>query len=287
MSLLIGVCSVAAQVILPMAASLEKNNKGKTIGIIFSGILIGILAARVFSGYIAGLLSWHYVYSISAVLVLGTALMVQFTLPNIKQEFSGNYKALLLSALQQVSRFAVLRRTALLGALVFGVFCSFWTALTFHLSGSPFNFTTSQIGMFGLLAIAGALLAPYFGKLVDSGNANRSQLFTTMMILLSAIAMHIMPNSVVVIIIAVLFLDIGVQATQLINIATIYSLDEKANSRINTIYMTSYFIGGALGTFIGVKCWKYGGWSWVTWQLIIMSLLAFIVSLYAYRKVIF
>lgn len=284
MSLIIGICSVAAQVILPMAASLEKNNKGKTISIIFSGILIGILAARVFSGYIAEWFGWHYVYGISAVMVLGTTVMVQFSLPNVPQEFTGNYGALLQSALFQIKRFVVLRRTALLGALIFGVFCSFWTTLTFHLSGKPFDFGTDKIGLFGLLAIAGALLAPYFGKLVDGGNATRSQLFTTGMVLFSAILLNMMPNSVWAIVVAVLLLDVGVQATQLINIATIYTLDEKANSRINTIYMTSYFIGGALGTFIGVQCWKFGGWNLVSWQLIIMSALAFAVAFFSYRN---
>lgn len=284
MSLIIGICSVAAQVILPMAASLEKNNKAKTISLIFSGILIGILAARVFSGYIAEWFGWHYVYGISAVMVFGTALMVQFSLPDVPSQFTGNYASLLQSAVYQIKRFVVLRRTALLGALIFGVFCSFWTTLTFHLSGTPFNYGTDKIGLFGLLAIAGALLAPYFGKLVDGGNAARSQLYTTGMVLFSVILLNVMPNSVWAIILAVLLLDVGVQATQLINIATIYTLDEKANSRINTIYMTSYFIGGALGTFIGVQCWKIGNWNLVTWQLIIMSALAFAVAFFSYRN---
>lgn len=284
MSLIIGICSVAAQVILPMAASLEKSNKAKTISLIFSGILIGILAARVFSGYIAEWFGWHYVYAISAVMVFGTTLMVQFSLPDVSSQFTGNYVSLLQSALFQIKRFVVLRRTALLGALIFGVFCSFWTTLTFHLSGKPFHYGTDKIGLFGLLAIAGALLAPYFGKLVDGGNAARSQLYTTGMVLFSAILLNVMPTSVWAIIIAVLLLDVGVQATQLINIATIYTLDEKANSRINTIYMTSYFIGGALGTFIGVQCWKIGNWNLVTWQLIIMSILAFAVAFFSYRN---
>lgn len=284
MSLIIGICSVAAQVILPMAASLEKVNKAKTISLIFSGILIGILAARVFSGYVAEWFGWHYVYGISAIMVLGTAIMVQYSLPNVPQEFTGNYVSLLQSALFQIKRFVVLRRTAVLGALIFGVFCSFWTALTFHLSANPFNYGTDKIGLFGLLAIAGALLAPYFGKLVDGGNAARSQLFTTGMVLFSAVLLNLMPTSVFAIIVAVLLLDVGVQATQLINIATIYTLDQTANSRINTIYMTSYFIGGALGTFIGVQCWKSGGWNLVTWQLIIMSTLALAVAFFSYRN---
>lgn len=284
MSLIIGICSVAAQVILPMAASLEKVNKAKTISFIFSGILIGILAARVFAGTIAEWFGWHYVYAISAVMVLGTAVMVHLSLPNVKQEFTGNYISLLKSALQQIQRFAILRRSTLLGALIFGAFCSFWTTLTFHLSGAPFNYGTDTIGLFGILAIAGALLAPYFGRLVDGGNATKSQLFSVGMLLVSVILLHIFPHSVWAIIIAVLLLDVGVQATQLVNIATIYTLDEKANSRINTIYMTSYFIGGAVGTFVGVQCWKYGGWDLVTWQLILWSILAFAVAFYSYKK---
>src|ERR1700712_3874430 len=125
MSLVIGLLAVAAQVILPMAASLEKNNRGKTVGIIFTGILIGILAARVFSGYITQWLSWRYVYSISAVMVLATACMIQIALPDVPPQFTGNYKELLASTLAQVKRFTLLRSTALLGALVFGTFCSF------------------------------------------------------------------------------------------------------------------------------------------------------------------
>lgn len=284
MSLIIGICSVAAQVILPMAASLEKVNKAKTISFIFSGILIGILAARVFAGTIAEWFGWHYVYAISAVMVLATAVMVQISLPNVKQEFTGNYISLLKSALQQVRRFAILRRSTLLGALIFGAFCSFWTTLTFHLSGAPFNYGTDTIGLFGILAIAGALLAPYFGRLVDGGNAAKSQLFSVGMLLVSVILLNILPHSLWAIIVAVLLLDVGVQATQLINIATIYTLDEKANSRINTIYMTSYFIGGAVGTFVGVQCWKYGGWDLVTWQLILWSAIAFGVAFYSYKK---
>ena len=283
MSLIIGICSVAAQVILPMAASLETKNKGKTISIIFSGILIGILAARVFSGFIAEWLGWHFVYAISAVMVFATMLMIHFSLPNVEANFAGNYKALLQSAFEQLGRFAILRRAALMGALIFGAFCSFWTTLTFHLSGAPFHYKTDQIGLFGLLAIAGALGAPYIGKLIDNGNPAKAQLYTTGLLLFSVLLLHFFPMSLWAILISVLLLDIGVQATQLINIATIYTLDEKANSRINTIYMTSYFIGGAFGTFIGVQCWKYGGWNLVTLQLIVFSLLAVVVAWFSYK----
>lgn len=283
-SLLIGLLSVAAQVILPMAASMDTVNRGRTVGIVFTGVLVGILAARVFSGYIAEWLNWRYVYGISAGMVGVTALALQLALPNISPDFSGNYVQLLASTIRQFWRFAVLRRTALLGALVFGAFCSFWTTLTFHFSGSPFHYRTDTIGLFGLLAIGGALVAPYFGKLADKGNPARSQVLTTGLLISSILLIKIFPFSVPAFIAAVLLLDVGVQATQITNIATIYTLDATANSRINTVYMTCYFIGGSIGTSIGIICWQAGGWQLVTWQLLLWSLLALAVAAIGFKK---
>jgi len=273
-SLLTGLLGVAAQVILPMAASMDSKNRGRTVGIIFTGILVGILAARVLSGFIAGWLNWRYVYGISAAMVLLCMIMIQFTLPNVVPAYQGNYGSLLASTLKQFKRFPVLRKTALLGALIFGLFCSFWTTLTFHLSGEPFNYKTDVIGLFGLLAIGGALIAPVFGKQADKGNPKKSQLFSLSLLLAGVILIQIYPFSVVAFVISVLLLDVGVQATQVTNVATIYTLDETAHSRINTAYMTSYFIGGALGSFVGIQCWNAGGWPIVSWQLLLWCLLA-------------
>ena len=274
LSLLIGLLSVSVQVILPMAASLDTVNRGKTVGTIFTGILIGILAARVFSGFIAQWLNWRYVYGFSALLILATTLLLKASLPNVKNEFKGHYFLLLQSVLIQIKRFSLLRDASLTGALLFGVFCSFWTTLTFHLSGPPFYFHSDIIGLFGLVAIAGALMAPYIGKLADKGNSRRSLLMAAWMIIFSLILMKLMPNSVIILVIAVIILDIGVQAMQVTNVSLIYTLDQTSHSRINTVYMTSYFIGGALGTFVGLQCWNYGGWSMVVWQMLVWSFLA-------------
>ncbi|TDH21247.1 MFS transporter [Segetibacter sp. 3557_3] len=284
LSLVIGMLAVAAQVILPMAASLDKVNRGRTVGIIITGVLVGILAARVISGFITEWFGWRFVYGISAGMVLITALLCHLTLPDLPPQFTGNYKALLQSTLSQVRRFVLLRRTALLGALVFGAFCSFWTTLTFHLSGSPFYYRSDVIGLFGILAIGGALLAPVFGKLADKGNPGRSQLFAISLLIAGVILIKLFPYNIVSFVVAVLLLDIGVQATQVTNVATIYTLDDTAHSRINTVYMTSYFLGGSIGTFAGVQCWKLGGWPLVTWQLLTWSLLALLVAYLGYRK---
>jgi predicted MFS family arabinose efflux permease len=283
-SLLIGILGVAAQVILPMAAGMDPLNRGRNVGIVFTGVLIGVLAARVFSGFIAEWLGWRYVYGISALMVFVSALFIKTSLPGMKHTFEGNYSALLLSTVEQFKRFALLRRTALLGALIFGAFCSFWTTLTFHLSQPPFNFRTDVIGLFGILAIGGALMAPAFGKLADKGNPARSQVLTVCVLITGILLIMLFPFSLVSFIIAVLLLDVGVQATQVTNVATIYSLDAAAHSRINTVYMTCYFIGGAVGTFAGVLCWELGGWKLVTWQLLFWAIAALFVAVSGLRQ---
>jgi len=277
-SLAIGLFAVTAQVILPMAASLVTENKGKIVGTIFTGILIGVLTARVFSGFITESLGWQYVYRISAVLVALSALLMQTDFPSNKDRFSGTYIQLLQSVMLQLKRFHTLRVTALIGALAFGSLSSFWVTLTFYLSGSPFNYSAAIIGLFGLLAAGGALLAPVVGKLADKGSHKRSLMVSLLFVLVSLVALYLFPGSLVSLLVAVLLIDIGVQAVQITNIALIYTLDTQANSRINTVYMTSYFIGGAGGAYIGLLAWNYGGWNMVLAQMAIFITIALIAS---------
>ena len=274
LSLLIGVCSAPAQIILPMAASLDKVNRGKTVGIVFSGILVGILGSRVISGFITDWFGWRYVYGISAVMVLTITVLLKLYLPDVKHKFTGSYAQLLKSTLALVAEHKILRQSAILGAFTFGIFCSFWTTVTFYLSGPAFGFHADTIGLFGIVAIGGALVAPYFGKLADKGNTRRSLMITVAMIICSLILLKLLPLSVIAMVIAIFVLDIGVQATQITNFARIYSLDENSHSRLNTIYMTTYFIGGGVGTFFGLLCWKHGGWDLSTWQMLLWSAIA-------------
>ncbi|MEH1857568.1 MAG: MFS transporter [Nostoc sp.] len=277
LSVAIGIATVSAQIILPLAASIDRVTTGQTVGNIFTGILIGVLGARVFSGYIAEWLSWRYVYGFSAVMILIVIVLLKIYLPNVKNEFYGYYLELLSSTLQQLKRFSLLREASLISGLLFGVFCSFWTTLTFHLSGAPFYFKSDTIGMYGFVAIAGALMAPVFGKLADRGNSQRSLTIAVSMVIASLVIAKIASNSALAIAVAVLLVDVGVQAVQVTNVARIYTLDAQSNSRINTVYMTTYFIGGAVGTSIGLLCWNLGGWNLVTWQMLVFTLLAFFI----------
>jgi predicted MFS family arabinose efflux permease len=284
LSLLAGLFSVPAQIILPMAATVDKVNRGKTVGKVFSGILVGILGARVLSGFITEWLGWRFVFRISAIMVMTMGVLLKLYLPEVPPKFKGSYTSLLKSTLALIKEFSILRQAALLGSFTFGIFCSFWTTLTFHLSGPPFNYHSGTIGLFGLIAIGGALVAPSFGKVADRGNSYQSLIITISMIIGSILLLKLLPFSVVALIISIFFLDIGVQAIQITNFARIYSLHEDAHSRMNTIYMTTYFIGGSIGTFFGLLCWKLGRWNFATWQMLAWSGFALLIILFSRKS---
>jgi predicted MFS family arabinose efflux permease len=283
-SLLLGILSVSVQVVIPMAASLApKEKRGAAVGTVFTGVLTGVLLARVLSGAIAHWIGWRWVYGISAGLIFTMALLVFATLPNAPAHHSGSYLSLLRSTFRQVQRFPVLRRAALLGGLIFGAFSSFWTTLTFHLSGPPFNYHSDIIGSFGFLAVAGTLVTPIFGRFIDRGSPARSQIFTIGIMILGVLAMQLWSTEIGAMIVATVLLDIGMQSTQVGNLAQIYGLDPTAHSRINTVFMTSFFVGGAVGSYAGVLCWNWGGWNLVCWQILAWILLAIVVATVNYR----
>lgn len=274
LSFIIGVCSTPAQIILPMSAALGKENRGKNVGIVFSGILCGILGSRLLSGALTDLWGWQSVFLCSAILVSISSLLLFFLLPEMPAKFKGSYFGLLKSTVSLIGQYKILRQASLLGSFTFGVFCSFWTTLTFHLSEEPFYYPASTIGLFGLIAIGGALVAPYFGKMADKGQVFKNLYLTVGMLFLSILVMWFFPHSIWVLIIAIFFLDIGVQATQITNFTRIYSLDEQAHSRLNTVYMTTYFIGAGTGTFFGLLSWSLGGWDFALSQMLIWSAIA-------------
>lgn len=283
-SLLIGAFAVVAQVILPMAASLVTENRGKVVSIIFTGLLTGILVARVYSGFVAEGLGWRYVYAISAVLVLVSAILMQSDFPSTTERFDGGYGKLLQSTLKQFARFGLLRISACIGALAFGTLSAFWITLSLRLSAAPFNYGAARIGLFGLLAAVSALAAPVFGRMADKSKPGNTLLITTLVILAGIASLLIAPDSIIPVFLAVILLDVGVQATQVTNIALIYSLDATANSRINTVYMTTYFIGGSLGAGLSLIAWSAAGWNGAIGLMLLLSGLAVLLTLVFRRR---
>lgn len=274
LSVLVGTLSVTPQILIPLAAYINADTRGKTVGTILSGLLVGILGARVLSGWVATHWGWTTVYKVSAAMCFILFLLLKRYLPDVKSTFQGNYISLLRSTLSQLKKHPLLREAALMGALLFGTFCSFWTTITFHLSGAPFHYDSAQIGLFGLVAITGALMAPLVGRIADRGKVRFALKISTILTLASAILFKYCSFSLAGMIAAIILLDVGVQGAQVSNIARIYGLDKDSGSRINTVFMTSYFLGGAIGTAIGLYCWSHGGWSMVTSQMIVSSILA-------------
>lgn len=284
-SLLIGVCTSAVQIVVPMAASLAApNERGKVVGLVFTGTLIGILSSRIVSGFLADWISWRLVYGMSGCAAIAIAILVQLTLPSQRGGHRDGYATLLISTARQLARFPELRRLSLMGGLAFAAFCCFWTTLTFQLSGPAFHFDSDRIGLFGIVAIGGALAAPWFGRQADRSSPQRAQLLTTGLLFVGCMIAAFLPNSIVALVVATFVIDVGVQGTQVNNLAQLYGLDEKAHSRINAAFMIVFFVGGAIGTASGVMAWQAGGWHGAAAALCSWSLAAFLVSLYHERS---
>ena len=262
-SFFLGASSMIPQLLVPMAAHLAKPaERGKKIGVIMSGLLIGILLSRTFSGYIGAYFGWRAVYYIAAGMMLLIWLMIGFFLPEVEPEYKGSYKKLMSSLVHLVKEEPKLRLAALRGALCFACFSAFWTTIVFLLKQN-FNMGSGVAGEFGLVGAFGALAAGLMGRLSDKMDAYKLSGITLLLVLLSFVIFYFSAHSIAGLVIGVIVLDMGVQATHISNQSIIFALQPEARNRINTIYMVTYFIGGALGTFVATGLWKNYQWDGV------------------------
>ena len=259
-----GLGAVAAQVIIPHAATLAApERRGRVVGTLMAGLLLGILLARTASGLLAGIGSWHTVYWVAGVALLLMALALARALPAYRPRATLSYPRLLASVLVLLRDEPVLRRRAWLGALLFAGFSVFWTPLAFLLSGPAYGYSIASIGLFGLVGAAGALAASRAGRLSDRGHGRLVTGGGLVLLLLSWGVLLLTPVSLAALVVGVLALDVAVQAVHIDNQSTIYRLDESARSRITAAYMTCYFIGGAAGSALGTLGWTRYGWNGV------------------------
>lgn len=261
---LTGLFSVVAQILVPLAATLATPEKrGKVVGTIMSGLLLGILLARTVAGLLADLGGWRTVYWVAAVLMTLMALALWRGLPKIKQENHLNYPQILGSVFTLFLRNKLLRTRAILGCLTFASFSILWTSMAFLLASPPFNYSESMIGLFGLAGAAGALGARPAGGLADKGKAHLTTTVGLLLLLLSWIAIWFGHASVLALIIGILVLDLTVQGVHITNQTVIYRVQPDARNRLTAGYMTSYFIGGAAGSLISAAAWQHAGWAGV------------------------
>ena len=261
---LTGLFSVVAQILVPLAATLASPEKrGKVVGTIMSGLLLGILLARTVAGLLATLGGWRTVYWVASVLMVIMALALWRGLPKVKQENHLNYLQLLASVFSLFTRDKLLRTRAVLGCLTFANFSILWTSMAFLLAAPPFNYSEGVIGLFGLAGAAGALGARPAGGLADKGKSHMTTSAGLVLLLLSWAAIWYGHVSVLALIVGILVLDLTVQGVHITNQTVIYRVKPDARNRLTAGYMTSYFIGGAAGSLISASAWQHAGWTGV------------------------
>jgi predicted MFS family arabinose efflux permease len=260
----VGVTSVVAQIIVPMSSSMSpEHQRGKVVGTVMSGLLIGILLARTVSGLIAATFGWRAVFYFAAAAMLLLAATLRRALPRVRPTTEIAYSGLLASVLALVRAEPMLRQRMMLGTLCFGCFSVLWTSLTFLLSGAPFRYGNGLIGLFGLAGVAGAAAAPVAGRLADRGRGAHATTAAILILLGSWGLLAAGRNSVIVLILGIAIMDLGAQALHISNQSAIYALAPEARSRLTTAYMVAYFLGGAVLSAITSSLYAAGGWTGV------------------------
>ncbi|MDY0970054.1 MFS transporter [Siccibacter turicensis] len=282
---LTGLFSVVAQILVPLAATLATpQTRGKVVGTIMSGLLLGILLARTVSGLLASLGGWRTVFWVASGLMMVMAFALWRGLPKMKSETHLNYPQLLGSVFSLFTHNALLRTRAVLGCLTFANFSILWTSMAFLLAAPPFSFSDGTIGLFGLAGAAGALGARPVGGLVDKGKAHLTTTWGLVALLLSWIALAAGQFSVLALIAGILVLDLTVQGVHITNQSVIYRVLPDARNRLTAGYMTSYFIGGAAGSLISASAYQHAGWNGVCIAGAVVALLNLLVWWRGYHR---
>lgn len=258
----VGTLAVMAQVLVPFAATLAAPEaRGKVVGMVMSGLLLGILLARTLSGYLAELGGWPTVYLVAAVLMLLLAGMLAWKLPKSRSETTLGYPALLRSMLRLAREEPVLRLRAVYGAVSFGMFSILWNSMALLLSGPPYHYSSGVIGLFGLIGAVGVVGANLAGRLADRGGAPRVTAIAVAVLVLVWLPTAFGRTSLAALIAGILLVDFAAQSLHITNQSEIYRLRPEVRSRLNSAYMTTYFLGGAAGS--GLSTVAYANFGWV------------------------
>ena len=261
---LVGFTATAAQVIVPMSASLAvETERGRVVGTVMSGLLIGILLARTFSGLVAAAFGWRVVFWVAAGIMVALALTLRLRLPRVPPTTDMRYRGVLRSVLSLIAAEPVLRLRMALGFFAFGCFSTLWTSLSFLLSAPPFNYGNGVIGLFGLAGVAGAAAATVAGRLADRGHGRHATWVTAVVMVAAWPILYAGKTSVVWLLVGIAVLDLGVQGIHISNQSAIYALAPEARSRLTTAYMISYFLGGAALSAISSALYTSDGWDGV------------------------
>ncbi|WP_434391651.1 MFS transporter [Melittangium boletus] len=264
-SALVGVTTVVPQLLVPFAAHLAPPEaRGRVVGQVMSGLLIGILLSRTAAGFLGVRFGWRAVFWIAAGLMAGLAVVLRLTLPRQSAPSPLPYGALLRSLMPLVREEPVLRLHSVMGALSFASFSAFWTTLVLHLHTLPQRYGARTAGLFGVVGVVGAIAAPLVGRYSDRGSdpggARRINAVSLGLVVLAFAVFALAGWGLWGLAAGVILLDLGAQANHIANQTRVYALRPEARNRINTVYMVAYFVGGALGAWLGSLGWSHAGW---------------------------
>ena len=265
-SLLIGMTCVAAQVLVPLAAHMAPEQiRGRVVGNVVSGLLFGIMLARPVASLVADAASWHAVFVLSAVAMLALAAFLWFRLPQRRPHARLGYGELIASMGALVMSTPVLRRRAGYQACLFAAFSLFWTVTPLYLTGPQFGLTQRGVALFALAGVAGTIASPIAGRLADAGWTRPATAFALILAAGSfALTFLAEPGStaaLALLTIAAILLDYGVTTGLVLGQRAIFALGQEQRSRLNGLFIASFFMGGALGSALGGWAFAHGGWS--------------------------
>ncbi|OUM34037.1 MFS transporter [Pseudomonas sp. 1239] len=282
---LTGLFSVVAQVLVPMAAGLsDPSERGRVVGTLMSGLLLGILLARTAAGFMATLGDWRSIYLLAAALMALSAIALARALPERHQHAGLKYPALIGSVFRLFVDEPVLRLRSLLGLLSFCLFALFWTPLAFLLAAEPYHYSDAVIGLFGLAGAAGALAANWAGRLADRGKGSLGTTVGLLALVLAWVPLAFAQVSLAALLIGVLVLDLAVQLVHVSNQNAVIALRPEARNRLNAGYITCYFIGGALGSLLGTQLFQANGWNGIVVAGLMIGGVALVVWLWVERR---
>jgi len=262
LSLLLGFASCLPQLAVPFAVGLvPPEQRGRAIGVVMGGLLTGILLSRTASGVLAGVVGWRATFAMAAGLMALTAGLIRLALPAQRPAQPLAWRAILASLFGVVRGEPLLRRQALVGALGFASFSTFWSTLSFHVTRLGYGSKTA--GLFGMVGVVGVAAAPIVGRLAGRVRPTLINQVGLAAMVVSFVVFAAGAHSLVVLGVGVVLLDAGSQSSHLANQTIIFGLNQALRNRINAIYMVSFFVGGAVGTAAAAFVWERAGWTGV------------------------
>lgn len=278
-SLFIGVGAVAAQILVPYAAHLSpEETRGRNVGNVMSGLLLGIMLARPVSSMVDKYFGWHAIFILSSAMLLVLALVLAKVLPARRPQTTDNYPVIISSMLQLLKTTPILRRRALYHAFLFGMFSLFWTTVPLVLTSPVFHFSSTGVALFALAGVSGAAVAPIAGRFADKGLIRSATGMSIALVIVSGLLPILFPGgsifAIVILVIAAILLDMGVSANMVLGQRAIFALGAEVRSRLNGMYMAIFFAGGAIGSAVGGWAYAMGGWKAAMWVGVLFPLLA-------------